>query len=379
MLHAVIQPSSAHRWVNCPGSIQAEATMPNLRTDASDEGDAIHEIAAEMLRSRAQSPNKLPDEIPPVASNGVVLTDDLIEVARMYVDDVHEYMGRFGVFGGDSLRIEQSVTMPSIHDLNWGTYDCAMFANSEQRIVVWDLKAGRKVVEAHENWQLINYVIGILDEMPNVSDLNLSIELRIIQPRAFHREGPKRSWHIKAHELRAHRNLLSYAAHKSQEADPETKAGVWCDNCRAASRCHTLQNAVAGTMDRIQTLELHELTPSQRSVELKQLRDAKIMLDERLESLETESLELLRTGVAVPGFACGTGRGSKVWTKSPDEIFAMGDLMGINLRNVKPVTPNQAVKLGIDEAVISSYHEHRPGASRLVESKESEAALIFKR
>jgi hypothetical protein len=43
------------------------------------------------------------------------------------------------------------------------------------------------------------------------------------------------------------------------------------------------------------------------------------------------------------------------WTKPATEVYALGDMMGVDLRVTKPCTPTQAINAGIDGTVINAY------------------------
>ena len=49
MAHAKLSPSSADRWMVCPGSTVLEAGKPDSSSDFADEGTAAHFLAATCL------------------------------------------------------------------------------------------------------------------------------------------------------------------------------------------------------------------------------------------------------------------------------------------------------------------------------------------
>lgn len=67
------------------------------------------------------------------------------------------------------------------------------------------------------------------------------------------------------------------------------------------------------------------------------------------------------------GWMLEQGFGREAWTVTPEEVFALGDMMGVDLRK-KPeaITPAQARKLGLDEDVSKAYSKRPPGEVKLV-------------
>lgn len=381
-MHAILPPSSAHRWVECHGSVQAEQQYPDVESEPAREGTACHEIGASMVEAARTASRLIWGHFEgKSATNGVMFNQEMFEAAELYADNVRDVMTKTGIFDSELLRIEQPVTIPRVHELNWGTPDCVIWDLKNGVLYVWDFKYGHGVVEVEQNWQLIEYALGCLDTITGANgleDQHITIDMRIVQPRAFHPDGPCRSWSVAASDLRGHANQLQYAADASQLIDPDCKAGVWCDHCKAERDCMTNQREVGRISDRIQTLELHDLSPEASAIEIRYLERAKVLLDSRLEALQFQALEQSKNGTVIPGYGIGYGRGSVRWIKPDSEVIALGDLMGVDLRkDEKPVTPSQAKKLNVDEAVINSYSEKRQGLARLVTNDKTIAGRVF--
>lgn len=381
-MHAILPPSSAHRWVECPGSVKAEQQYPDDESESAREGTAAHWVAEQVLSSYKTTDNSIllaNQFVDQSAPNGVIITDEMAEGADLYVKDVLKRCQDGGYL--QIMQIEQPVTIPRVHDLNWGTPDCVIWDQKNGRLIIWDFKFGRVAVENRENWQLIDYAIGVLDSIPDMNglmDQHVKVEMRIVQPRAFHPDGVCREWTVQGSDLRAYANKLANSAAQSQKDDPPCKAGSWCDNCTASRGCMTLQRATSAVTDRIEVLQLHDLSPEDTAVELRYLQKAKVLLDQRLEALEAQALEQVRNGTVVPGYGIGYGRGSVKWNKPDAEVIALGDLMGIELRKPeKPITPTQAKQLNVDEAVINSYSDKHQGSARLVTDDKTIAGRVF--
>lgn len=383
--HSIIAMSAAGIWGSPNGCTMyptMNAAYPEEATEESREGDATHELAARMIESAAVANLQFPTRettVDTVASNGFVYSDEMYDGAKMYADDVAEVMRTEGVFGGEFLGIEARVEAPSIHDLSFGTTDCYLFSVRKMRLYVWDFKFGYEVVEAFENRQAINYVAGILEKLKinGIEDQNITVEIRICQPRAFHRDGTIRKWVVRASDLRGYFNQLHAGAHKSLSADATAHSGKHCKHCPGR---HVCEAALAGGVSlyeaSIKSTPLN-ISPEALAVLYTIVKRAR----KQLEALETgyeESIKnMIRSGKPVPGLLVETGQGRERWAKSIDEVVALGDMLGKDLRKPGVITPNQARNLGIDGAVISAYSETPATGFKVVPDDGAKARFVF--
>ena len=371
--HAALQPSSSYRWVECAGSVKAEQQYPNVDTDESREGTAAHEVCEAILNGEYAT---RPDD-GTIASNGELITEEMIDGAAMYVADIREAMSDDGWIGIAEHRVP--INRVSLH--NWGTCDYRALNARKMHIIIWDYKFGHGVVDIYNNWQMIEYAIGCVDEAMNSNALfvdKVTIEMRIVQPRAWHPDGPIRSWTLKGEDLRGMANRLKYQAELSMTDDAPTKAGPHCDYCKARLNCDTNRENAYRIASTAQRLQLHDLTPVEASTELSILESCRKMLDDRITILSAEAMHYVEMGIPLPFHQMGNGRGSKVWNAPVEDVLEIGDMMGCDLRKpVALVTSNQALKLNIDSTVINQYSDTVPGKRKLVKTDKSKASRLF--
>ena len=123
----------------------------------------------------------------------------------------------------------------TVHSLNEGTVDCFLFDRTGGDLYLWDYKFGYLVVEAFENWQVINYTAGIVElfNIDGIEDQNITVHLRIVQPCAHHVDGPIRTWSVKLSDLRAYFNVLKSNAAIAMSNDSVIRSGSHCVYCTA--------------------------------------------------------------------------------------------------------------------------------------------------
>jgi hypothetical protein len=376
-----LRPSSAPVWVYCAGSVQAQENYPDNESDAARDGTASHWVCESVLKSyQSESVTTCAEYVGKTAPNGVMISDEMADGADLYVKHVLSLCQANGLLS--AMRVEETVAIERVHADNGGTPDVVIYDEKNGVIHVIDYKFGYGVVEAVENWQLIDYSIGIVDSlagnMPGLVDQLLTINMTVVQPRAWHDEGPIRSWSITGDQLRGYANRLRSKAEIAVMDDPTTVAGKHCEYCTARADCTTLKNADYRARDYVESLQLRQIPADDMSTELEHIDRAFDLIKARRDALTDQAMERIRGGELIPGRALGNGQGRYKWSKPDDEVFALGDLLNINLRKKpQPVTPTQAKKLNVDETVINHYIEFAAGKTRLTTVSGDKVALIF--
>lgn len=372
--HSILAPSSAARRIQCPGSTLLEAAYPETEaTPEAAEGEASHWAAAEMLSGRLV-------DIGQIAPNGVVLTPEMVEGADLYYDDVVRTLKPYGVEPRQGA-VEQQIAIPRVHPQSFGTPDYAVWLRFGS-LAVWDYKFGHRYVEVYENPQLVEYVAGLLHGilLQGYSDQAIDVTVKIVQPRAYHRNGPIRSWSFKASDIRAHINIAETAAHEALGPEPRQRVGPECRDCRARHACVTLQRAAMRELDEASREQPLELPPAALGLELAMLREGIKRMEARASGLEEQALAQVKRGVQVPGWSAEHGAGRQRWAKSAAEVLAVGSMFGLDLaKPVEPVTPVQAVAKGLLPEMLAVLAETPRGGAALVRDNGSRARAIFGR
>jgi hypothetical protein len=363
--HYPLAPSSAARTVACPGSVSLGARYPEEDTAASLEGTAAHWVAQEVLTGKQIL-------VGTMAPNGIPVDEDMLDGAAFY-QAVHFSIGALNPV------IEKTLVMAGLHPDNGGTPD-SWDAPTPHDVHLIDYKYGHERVEIFENWQLINYMFGILEHLGvnGATDQHTWCNFHIVQPRCYDRAGPHTTWRVRASDLRPYFNNLRHAFEVAMSPNPPTFVTAECKYCPARHACSTLQRAALAAVDYSGTAVPFDLSAQAVGTELRALQRAAAALNARKDALETQALEMIRRGELVPHFAVEKSNGREVWNFPVDDVIALGEAYGINLAKPKDViTPNQARQKGIDAAVISAYATRRSGALELVANQKLTARKVF--
>ena len=404
--HATLSASSAPIWGHCTGSVLAQRDIPNPETDASREGTATHWVAETVLRHARDNVawvvrqgdafvvRHARDNVGPRmtcemllgerAPNGVLIDDKMVEGAQLFVDDVLSISDAHNATA--RLLIEQRVDATTIHPTDcWGTLDAALVLPEKRLIVLWDYKNGHRRIKAFDNDQLIVYLRG-LDEKYKVTDQNLSVEVRIVQPFSYDGDGPIDVWRLDQLGLiRAPINRLHHAAHEALSPSPKLTTGNWCRDCRALFTCEAARGKEYLLFDYAGLpYRMDRMTGAELATERQILLDGIPVATRRLEAIEAELAHRLQRGEAGTGLVLESRPGNKAWTVPDEQVIALMGQLGIDASKLKALTPVQTLakapkdQKSMVEQIIDTVTARPAGSLKLKPASESKVARAFK-
>ena len=362
--HAVLAPSSAYCWVECPGSRALRQAYPEREdSEAAMEGTAAHWVFEQMLKAKRADVVKAGM----LAPNGVEVTEEMLDGGEMFCDCVGmEHHG----------HVEKRVTMAkSVHAANWGTPDFFGLRNGVLRVV--DYKYGHRYVDEFENWQGIDYIAGAIEFLDIRPEHETQIEFTIVQPRHFGRAGPVRTWSTNIRDIQPYIQRLRDAAHSAMQDNAPCLTGDHCRYCSGRMACEALGRAVGGVLEMSGDSLPLELPIPVAARELTVMQRAADILQARITGLSEQLLYAGRSGAQLPGYSVERAEGRQKWIKPVPEVMALGQMLGVDLGKPSVITPKQAVKAGIPEAVVAGMSEVPLGEWKLVKTDDSKARRAF--
>lgn len=360
--HAKYSPSSAHRWMVCPGSMALETLAPRAEEKPSEyaaEGTAAHELAAWVLTKDAPAAAYIGHQI---QADGFTFTVD-----REMADNVQAYADRVRDYAEDGeLLVEQRMEFSEYidHPEQFGTSDAVVLTSDGLEIQVHDLKYGRGVkVDAQDNQQAMLYALGALAEFGMVGDF-LRVRVVIHQPRLNHvSEADYTIQELMEFAKKAKQGVerCEDAIHYLEcignlRADYFNPGEDQCRFCPAKATCPALRKEVLAAVSDDFIDETQPLAPQlepalERTMDnrlLGNLLGAVDLIEGFCKAIRAKAEAELLAGREVPGFKLVEGRrGARQWG-DPNEVEATMKSMRLKVEemyDLKLISPTTAEKL----------------------------------
>lgn len=333
MAHATLSPSSAARWMSCPGSVLLSKDMPNESSVYAEEGTRAHAKAEEIIKSLIKG-GEMPAVIEGFPELGVY-----IRYAKALMDD------------GWQVYPEVRVPLKDVTgESAYGTSD--LVATKGGAIEIVDLKWGAGVpVSADHNMQLMIYAMGAADLFSFDGPFS-EFKVTIVQPRVVSPTNGIDSFSFSAAELAEARAKVKAAAELAMAQligaeeptfCPSKKACRWC---RAAGVCSAFAKQVSDTVgiDFPIVEDERTLKNAQRAEIFKKIDDVRAWA----EQFESALLADAMAGEKFPGLKLVLGRaGARKWR---DEQVADDILNGLSVSQEdrykrKLISPSDVEKL----------------------------------
>lgn len=320
MAHAKLPPSSAHRWIKCPGSVAFLADVQSTDSVFSREGTFVHDVAAKLLATPGRP-----------ATDMLGHTDGEFEVDPEMAGHVQTYLDvvdSLVLLHDGELRIEQKVVFT---DEIWGTADALVW--SPRRLDIVDLKYGAgKFVDVLGNDQCMTYAIAALTSSPKGVDVD-TIGLHIVQPRCLDADGAAhRHYDIDRKQLAAFGKMLIAAARATEDPNAPLVAGDHCGFCEKKGECPAFRDralkaaqAVFPSLDVTKPVRPpHPTTYS--PADLGSILRTLDHVDTWTTAMREHAFEQAMNGVKIPGYKLVEKIGNRKWLDEDKAAAALREI-----------------------------------------------------
>ena len=317
--HAKLSASGSARWLNCPGSVNAENGILDKSSHFAAEGTAAHAVAEHCLGNRVT-----PESVIGQTFEGFEVDNYMAEYVQQYVDYVTQFTGQHMY----EVRVDFSPWVPE----GFGTCD-AMIIQPCGTLRIIDLKYGKGIrVDAESNTQAMLYALGAYEDFGHIYDID-TIEIAIHQPRLDHIS----EWTISVNDLLSWGDEVKIKAKRCFEPDaPRNPGDKQCQWCKAKPKCPELkritEQSIITMFDDITPAAMpatDELTDEQLRLALTN----KKLITGWLDAVESHITDRLTAGDDFPGYKIVEGRSLRKWgdesqavnllteTYSDDELY----------------------------------------------------------
>lgn len=357
--HSLFSPSGSWKYMLCSGSAYMERDYESTSNKYADLGTDKHELSEICLRKGTDPANYQGR----IMTLGNEVDDEFIEHVQYYVDFVRRCAN-----GSSFTAYEMRVDLSDVKQLpdEGGTADAVVIRDNWLYVV--DAKFGYGKVPAEENYQLLEYAIGVYNELDTfgLADGIEKVSLVIVQPQ----HDLIDDWVTDVPYLQAHSAKVSAAVEEACQpfltGKPVLTPGPkQCRWCKAFADCPAAVNVVFETVTNkvISADAFDDLTAEdvQEEIELTTKRAASYnpeklakcyalldYINDWTKAVAQRVYEKLDHGEPVPHWKLVAGRKGQRQYKDPEAAEATLKAARIrqdDMYTKKLISPTQAEKL----------------------------------
>ena len=368
--HALLGPSSAKRWMECPPSARFDAQFEETPSPFAEEGTAAHRLAELYLLNQETGEDK---ELQDFYNNNEFYNGEMEEAINLYIEIIGErYQALKDKDPSAIIMSEQRLDFSKWAPEGFGTGDIILIGAG--MIEVIDLKYGKGIpVDAKDNPQLKIYGHGAWDTFRVLYDLN-TVRMTIVQPRL----GSVTTAEMSSEDLvKWADEEMAPKAKLAWDGAGQFKPGDHCRFCKALPRCK------AAAEDNLKIAQ-HEFKLPERLT-----NDATADILGRIDRMVTWTkavkeyalYEAENKGVKWPGWKLVEGRSNRVIT---DADAAIKILLGAGYAEPLLYKPKEILNLtGLEKltgkkkfaTLLDAWIEKPPGKPTLVPEDDKRPEL----
>lgn len=329
--HALLSPSSAHRWLLCLPSARMEEQYPDTTSEAALEGTIAHEVAEAYASARLNDEDEPGEELVTAyierfaKERNIVDYDaaEMIRYAMQYADQAERIREALRAHGEGAYALTEVMT--ELEDYipdGFGSVDYLCY--SEETLSIMDYKYGKGViVEAERNPQMMIYALGALRYVKaDMGKYPKYVSMTIFQPRLDNES----TWVISTKELKEWgKDTLKPLAKRAFAGEGDPFPGDHCRFCRAKVDCPARREQFYDLRD----FALSHPHPEHKKLtdeELAEVLDRAELVRDFLKAAEDEAYARIADGATLPRWKVVPGRSVR---KITDEE-AMCDRLRLN-------------------------------------------------
>lgn len=322
--HALLSPSSAHRWINCTAAPRLEANVEDAGSSFAEEGTLAHAYCAKKLKTFL----------------GLGVEGEDKEIAEYYdkyhTGEMDEYTDTYAAIVLEKYNAARSNT-PDAQllvetRLDFGQYVPEAFGTADAIIIadgvmeVIDFKYGKGVkVSAVENPQMMIYGLGAYDRFTLEYNIR-HVRMTIVQPRIDNLS----EYEVSTEELlQWATSVLSPKAKEAYSDKGTQKPGTWCQFCKVKSNCRALATLCTGAVK-----DPKLLTPEELAADVLPILP---VVKTWLTGVEDYALAQALSGIHLPGWKIVEGRSVRKITNAEAAGAALNKAGYLNEQIYKPV------------------------------------------